>query len=295
MERHDPDGAELLPLSGQRCGRRTALLLTAAFLAGCRRKSAPDRGGPRVVSLHDVTTEIIVELGAVDRLVGVGAPVDLSEKAALAVSQVRRVEGAETIFSVHPELILGLGVVAERDPELVNRLKRAGVGVELADPETLDDVLTLTRSIAERVGAVPAGEKIIAKLRAAISRNEPPPARPLPVFVYDCCDPPFTAGKKTVLTDLISRAGGRNVFSDLQADWTHVSWEEAVARRPELIVIHAYQHEGQGDVADKRKALSAIAALRRLPTAVMPLGCSLGGLRSIEGLERLRAAIREHS
>jgi iron complex transport system substrate-binding protein len=247
-----------------------------------------------VVSLHDVTTEIVVELGAIDHLAGIGEPVDLSEATARAVLGVERVGGAESIFSARPEVVLGLGVVAERDPDLVNRLELAGIDVYLPDPETLDDVAVLTQSIAGRVAAVPAGEKLVARLTAA-GRSEAPPSRRVRVFVYDCCDPPFTAGKKTVLNDLIARAGGQNVFHDLNADWTHVSWEEAVARRPELVVIHAYQHEGQGDVADKRKALAKIPSLSRLPTAVMPLGCSLGGLRSVEGLERLRTAFREHS
>jgi iron complex transport system substrate-binding protein len=248
-----------------------------------------------VVSLHDVTTEVMVELGATEHLVGIGEPVDLAESAARAVVGIERVGGAESIFSVRPQIVLGLGVVAERDPDLVKRLKQAGVDVYLPDPETLDDVAVLTRSIAARVAAAPEGERIALRLDTAAMEADAAPARGLRVFVYDCCDPPFTAGKKTVLTDLIARAGGQNVFDDLNADWTHVSWEEAVARRPELVLIHAYQHEGQGDVADKRKALAKIPSLSRLPTAVMPLGCSLGGLRSIEGLARLRTAFRERS
>jgi iron complex transport system substrate-binding protein len=252
-----------------------------------------ERVSPRVVSLHDVTTEVVVELGASGHLVGVGEPVDLTESAARAVAGVARVSGPESIFAVRPGVVLGMGVVAERDPDLVRRLTSAGVDVYLPDPETLDDVSRLTREVAARVQAVAAGEQIAARLNAAANTPQPARARPVRVFVYDCCDPPFTSGKKTVLNDLIARAGGHNVFSDLAADWTHVSWEEAVARKPELVLIHSYQHEGQGDVADKKKALAKIPSLARLPTAVMPLGCSLGGLRSIEGLERLRAAFRE--
>jgi iron complex transport system substrate-binding protein len=112
------------------------------------------------------------------------------------------------------------------------------------------------------------------------------------VFVYDCCDPPFTAGGRTVLTDLVERAGGHNVFADLATDWTNVSWEAVVARAPELVVIHAYAYAGQGDVADKQRALAVIPALAKLPTVVMPLGWSLGGLRSADGLEHLREVLQ---
>jgi iron complex transport system substrate-binding protein len=113
------------------------------------------------------------------------------------------------------------------------------------------------------------------------------------VFVYDCCDPAFTAGRTAVLTDVIRRAGGRNIFADVNADWTKVSWEEVIARRPELVVIHDYEFEGQGGVAEKRSRLQAIRSLAAVPVTVMPLGLSLGGLRSFEGLEHLRKVILE--
>jgi iron complex transport system substrate-binding protein len=113
------------------------------------------------------------------------------------------------------------------------------------------------------------------------------------VFIYDCCDPAFTAGGSAVLTDVIRRAGGRNIFADLAADWTKVSWEQVIARRPQLIVVHDYQFEGQGGVEEKRRRLAAIRSLAGIPVTVMPLGQSLGGLRSIEGLEHLAKALRQ--
>ncbi|HEU4733290.1 MAG TPA: helical backbone metal receptor, partial [Kofleriaceae bacterium] len=178
---------------------------------------------------------------------------------------------------------------------LVARLDEAGIPVYLGDPTTLPDVFALVRAVAVRVGASAAGEALAARLEGqAAGQSAGAPAhrvRRVRVFVYDCCDPPFTTGGRTVLSDLIARAGGENVFADLAAGWTHVSWEEVVARRPELVVIHAYRHDGQGDAADKQRAIAAISALAAVPTLVLPLGCSLGGLRSTLGLARLRAAI----
>jgi iron complex transport system substrate-binding protein len=213
---------------------------------------------------------------------------------------VPRVGDLESILTVRPAIVVGLAVVAARAPDLVARLRGSGVTVHLGDPATLDDVYRLVRDVAERIGAAPAGEVLAAQLAAqAIGQAAAlvSPGPPLPrvhrmrVFVYDCCDPPFTTGRRTVLNDLIARAGGDNVFEDLDAGWTHVSWEEVVARRPEIVVIHAYKYDGQGDAIDKQRALRAISALASLRTVVIPLGCSLGGLRSLDGLARLRAAI----
>lgn len=252
---------------------------------------------PRVVSLHDVTTEMVVALGATDRLVGVAEPVDVEASVGAAIAGVPRVGDLESILATHPTVVLGLAVVGAQDPALIARLREAGVAVYLGDPTTLPDVYALTRAVAASVAAGPAGDLLAAQLAAEARAREPggaqaaPSAHRVRVFVYDCCDPPFTAGGKTVLNDLIARAGGDNVFADLATAWTHVSWEAVVARRPELVVIDAYQYDGQGDVAGKRRALRAISALSGLPTVVVPLRCLLGGLRSLEGLARLRAAI----
>jgi iron complex transport system substrate-binding protein len=264
------------------------IALIVAALAAC---SPPRPGtGVRVVSLHDVTTELVVALGAVDHLVGVAEPVDALAGVTAAIAGAPRVGDLESILAVRPTVVVGLAVVAAQDPELVARLRAAGVAVYLADPTSLDDVVATTREVAARIGAGAAGEPIAARI-AASAATPPAPAHRVRVFVYDCCDPPFTTGSRTVLNDLIRRAGGDNVFADLAAGWTHVSWEDVVARRPELVVIHAYHHDGQGEVADKRRAVRAISSLAALPTVVVPLGCSLGGLRSVEGLARLRAAI----
>jgi iron complex transport system substrate-binding protein len=279
------------------------IALVIALLGAC---SAPASVAPgataRVVSLHDVTTELVIALGIGDRLVGVAEPVDVAADIADAIARVPRVGDLESILAVRPAIVVGLSVVAAQDPELVARLREAGIAVYLGDPTSLDDVFALIREIAARVGAGSAGDRLAARLAPGAHAGSPGDAAEAPrrasrvrVFVYDCCDPPFTTGGRTVLHDLIERAGGDNVFGDLGTGWTHVSWEDVVARSPELVVIHAYRHDGQGDVADKQRRLQALSALAPLPTVVIPLGCSLGGLRSLEGLARLRAALAERA
>jgi ABC-type Fe3+-hydroxamate transport system substrate-binding protein len=275
------------------------MLLVLALVACADRESAPDRPGaaPRIVSLHDVTTEIVVALGASDRLVGIGELVDATPEVQDSVARVPQVAGLESILARRPDVVLGLEVVGERDPELVAQLRDRGIAVYLADPATLDDVYAMIRVVAVHAGAAGAGERVVDELRARIERSidtaarEGSAARRPRVFVYDCCEPPFTAGGDTVLTDVIARAGGDNVFADLATDWTTVSWEAVALRRPDVVVIHAYAMAGQGDVADKRRTLVSRSALAQLPTVVVPLGWSLGGLRSVDALERLRRAM----
>jgi len=248
-----------------------------------------------VVSLHDVTSELVIALGAGAALVGIDEPVDVPPEVTAAVARVPRVADLESILAVHPTLVVGLHIVEAKEPALVARLREHGIEVYLADPTTLDDVYALIGAVGGRIAAAPTAAKLAERLRAEaaplVAAGAAAPHRTR-VFVYDCCDPPFTAGGKTVLADLIARAGGENVFADVATAWTHVSWEEVVARRPELVVIDAYAYAGQGDVADKQRAVRAISALAGLPTVTIPLRDSLGGIHSVEGLALLRAAIR---
>lgn len=58
------------------------------------------------------------------------------------------------------------------------------------------------------------------------------------VFNYDSGkDSPFTSGALSMPNTLIESAGGTNIFADVQKDWVTVSWEEVVARDPEVILV----------------------------------------------------------
>ena len=276
---------------------RLATLLVAA-VGACDRVHAPAHRPVRVVSLHDVTTEIVVALGAVDLLVAVAGPVDQPPDVVAAIASIPRADGVESVLAAEPSVLLGMAIVGQRSPDLVRLLRARGADVLLGDPQTLDDVFALVTSVAARVGRRDDGARLVARLRDGLpasaleaSGGEVAPKEPVRVFVYDCCDPAFTAGRRAVLTDLLRHAGGRNVFDDVETAWTKVPWETVVARRPHLIVINDYNLSGQSDVRGKRAQLAEIASLASLPTLVMPLGEALGGVRSVAGLRRLSREI----
>jgi iron complex transport system substrate-binding protein len=219
--------------------------------------------------------------------------VDPTPEVRTAVAGLPEVASLESVLAQQPDLVLGLEITREQEPTLVARLQEHGVQVYLARPDSVDALYDVTRQVGALLDLNARAEALDAELHARIEQNSVRVTRPTRVFVYDCCDPPFSAGGHGVLNQLISRAGGQNIFADLDVDWASVSWEEVLARRPEFIVVHSYEYAGQVDVAGKRAKLGKIASLARLPSAVLPLGCSLGGLRSAEGLERLRQALED--
>jgi len=281
-------------------------LFACVMVLACRAPGPSGGGGGevRLVSLHDVTTEAVVRVGAGGRLVGVAEPVGAAADVRTALAGVPRVAGLESILALAPTAVLGLAVVGEQDPELVAALRRRGIDVFLGRPRTLDDVYEIVGEVGRRARAEEGARRVVAAARARVAGWPAVDGKSAPrVFVYDCCDPPFTAGGETLLSELIARAGARNVFAELAAGWTHVSWEEVVARAPTHVVIDViddYTADGAvksdrdaraaaAALARKREALAAVPALARLPVLALPLGMALGGLGGIEAVERLRA------
>lgn len=67
--------------------------------------------------------------------------------------------------------------------------------------------------------------------------------KPVSVFVYDSGeDAPFTACQG-IPGDMIKLAGGLSIFSDIDKGWATPSWEEVVARDPDVILILDYDHD----------------------------------------------------
>ena len=66
---------------------------------------------------------------------------------------------------------------------------------------------------------------------------------PIKVFVYDSGeDAPFTACQG-VPGDMIKLAGGISIFDDIEKGWATPSWEEVVARDPDVILILDYDYD----------------------------------------------------
>lgn len=247
--------------------------------------AVPPQGG--VLSLHDTTTEIVVGLGRADRLGAITEPHFLSDAAMAAVAGVPRLSGGplsrEALLAQGPTAVLGTDVVPEQQPELLDL-----PGALWIDPQGLDGLWASIRQIAAIVDADP--EPYIRSLQAQL----PEPIHtdsPVPIFFFDCCEPPFTAGGRAPLNEIAARLGGVNIFADLDQDWGSVSWEAVIARKPSLVVIHDYTWAGQTDLAGKKAILAGQPALAALPEVAMPLALALEGPRVVESAAVLGPAI----
>ena len=114
------------------------------------------------------------------------------------------------------------------------------------DYEVLGNVFGVQDVAAQRVAAMQAKlDEVREKLGEDVYAN------PVTVFVYDSGeDGPFTACQG-MPGDMIKRAGGISLFDDIEKGWATPSWEEVVARDPDVVLILDYGE----DAEEKREFL----------------------------------------
>ena len=229
--------------------------LALLLLACCAQALAAER----VVSLAPSLSEIVVELGAADLLVGV---LDGGERPP-ALAKVASVGhygqlDMERLLSLNPDLILlWPGSIGPAQREQLQRLK---IPVYVAEPHSLEQLTTQVQAIAEQLGRADAGRQLAAQLRQRLAdlRQRYRRAEPLRVFYQVWNQPLYTVGGGQIISDALTVCGARNVFDDLTLPAPQVSIESVLQRNPQMILV--------GDEAQLQawKAWPSMAARVRL-------------------------------
>ncbi|WLH89821.1 cobalamin-binding protein [Pseudomonas sp. FP453] len=207
----------------------------ALLLLAC---SVQAQAAERVVSLAPSLSEIVVELGAADLLVGV---LDGGERpAALATLPSVGHYGQlniERLLSLKPDLILlwpGSVGPAQRE-----QLQRLNIPVYVAEPHSLEQLASQVQAIADPLGRADAGRQLAAQLRQRLGelRQRYHRDQPLRVFYQVWNQPLYTVGGGQIISDALSVCGARNVFDGLTLPAPQVSIESVLQRDPEVILV----------------------------------------------------------
>ncbi|WP_031508480.1 ABC transporter substrate-binding protein [Streptomyces megasporus] len=275
-------------------------------VTNCGVETVFDAPPERAVTMNQHTTEILLALGLRERMAGTAYLDDaISPKYREDYEEVtvlaEEYPSKEVLLGANPDFVYGgyasaFDKAAGRDRAF---LEGAGIGTRLnvescADgPVGLDELETEITEVARVFGVPERGAALLEEQRRRIERVEKrlaDVAKPT-VFVYDSGDSSaFTAGGHGIGNQIISAAGGENVFADLADDFGDVSWEQVIKRAPEVIVIHDY---GGTTVEAKKKrllgdpALADVPAIRDERFAVLPLSSAVLGVRVADAVESL--------
>lgn len=208
-------------------------LLAACLLLAC----APLVAAQRVVSLAPSMSEIMLELGATDRLVGM---LDGGERPS-GLAQVPSVGRfgtleLETLLSLDADLIL---VTPGSLPDAQqHQLQELGLQYYLGEPRSLEQLAEQFAEIGARVGKAERGRELRARFLAGLDGLRARYRRqvPVPVFYQIWHQPLYTIGTRQLIGEALALCGARNVFDDLSLPAPQVSVEAVLAREPQVIL-----------------------------------------------------------
>lgn len=224
----------------------------------------------RVVSLIASSTEVVCALGCEDRLVGRSHECDyppsvrrlpvctepLIDPAASSAEIDRQVKAvlreALSVYRVHAD------VLQELQPDVIVTQSQCEVcAVSLTDveralaawldsrprlvslePNALADVWRDIHRVAEALGVPERGVTLVNRLHGRIAcvaeRARALPTRPT-VACIEWIDPLMAAGNW--VPELVELAGGANLFGEAGKHSPWMTWEQLVARDPDVIVV----------------------------------------------------------
>jgi iron complex transport system substrate-binding protein len=195
-----------------------------------------ERPARRVISMIPAQTEIVKLLAGADALI---ARTEWDDDPALAhLPSVGNAltPSVEWLAAQRPDLIIAWPDAQSRD--VVRRLTDIGIPVYASRVESVAEIREMIRRLGALLGVQARADSMVAALDADLEAVRSAVAgRPERSVLYLLnVEPPMVAGPGTFVDDLITLAGGRNVFADAGALWPQVSMEEIVRRGPDVII-----------------------------------------------------------
>lgn len=190
----------------------------------------------RIVTLAPDLAELIGGIGAADRLVGVsrGSDYPAAVRRVPSVGDAAGID-AERVLALRPDLVLAWRS-GNRAADL-ERLERLGLTLFVSEVGNVESVPRLMRRLGSLTGNDGAADAAARAYEARLASLAPKPsASPVKVFIEIWDRPLMTVNGQQLISDVVARCGGRNIFADLPVLAGGVSMEALLARDPALIV-----------------------------------------------------------
>ncbi len=229
----------------------------------------------RVVSLAPSNTQILFAVGAGDKVVGVTEfdhyPYNFT--AWFEAGNMTDIGGfstpnKEVIASLNPDLILATII---NDPDVVT-LRSMGYNVIVLNPNSIDGVLRDIDLVGKATNTEAQAASVInginAKINSITEKIANANITDKPKVYYEIWyDPLMSAGSTSWVNDVISKAGGINIFANETQQYPVVSSETIVQMNPDVILLPtgmgtSTPFYGSIDAVKARPGWSAINAVK---------------------------------
>lgn len=266
----------------------------------------------RAVTMNQAATEIMLALGLEGKMVGTASlddavlPQYQDAYASIPVLSTSY-PSQEVLFGVEPDFIYGSYRSAFGEDAAGPRVELAELGInsylsvascEEADqrPEkvtfaTLYDEIS---NIGRIFGVADRADALIGEMQATlddIAARIGEESESVRIFWYDSeADAPYVGSCCGAPAMLMEAVGAENIFADAPGTWANVTWEEVVAREPNVIVLA----DAEWSTAQEKQELllndptyASIPAVQNQHFVAIPFGATTLGIRNVEGVVTL--------
>ena len=192
----------------------------------------------RIVTLAPANTEILFALDLGEKVVGVTEfctypPEAMSKEKVGGMTTV----SVEKVIALNPDLVLALNLNGE---ETVNTLDNyfPVLVIDQQKVTRIEDIFTRIELIGTITGEEERATALVAELRGRVKSitNQTEGKEKVTVAYIIWHDPLWVTGSGNFQNDPIEKAGGENIFSDIE-DWGTVSVETLIERNPDVIIV----------------------------------------------------------
>ncbi|MEM7371103.1 MAG: helical backbone metal receptor [Bacteroidota bacterium] len=285
-----------------------ACLLIAACGSGNKRqlvKDAPfisqeyqdDRGNSiqlsnkpqAVISLAPNITEMIFSIGAEDKLAARSQACDFPD-AALNVAEITTYPqlDLEALKAVGADLLITTDEIFTQDD--IQHLERLQIPIYQQSYASLSDVYRCMRDLGQLLGVESQARQVADSLEALESRITTATENQIKyrTLILISNDPLKVVGGTGFLNELIGKAGGLNVFGEMEEAYPTVSVEAILKAQPEFLILPSTNDQIYANLLVQYPALyNTPADVQKQVHVIEPDLLYRPGPRMVEGLMRL--------
>lgn len=265
----------------------------------------------RIVAIKSSAIEMVLALGAGERLVGTGYPdgpvPEQWADGADAPLLSDRVPPAEVVLATEPDLVYAgweSNLTADGAGE---RAALADLGVATyvspsackdpafqPDPLTFEHVFAEITEAGDLLGEPEAATALVTEQRAALAAVVPDDRGLTALWWSSGTDTPYVGAGIGAPQMLMAAAGLVNVAADVHDTWTSLSWEQIAADDPDVIVLV----DSEWNSAEKKRTFlesdpvaSNLTAVREGRFLVVPFAGTEAGVRNVTTAADLAADV----
>lgn len=221
----------------------------------------------RIISLVPSQTELLVDLGLKDRLVGVTRfcihPEGLTDEIKVVGGTKKIVR--DRLYELQPDLIICNK--EENTPEIVEFCDQVAP-TYISDVNTLEDAMVMINDIGQLTGTSFKAKALSRKIK--MSFNNLDKFEPQKVLYLIWKNPYMTVGERTFINDIITKSGLTNVAQEMSR-YPELTLDKMVELQPDHIFLSSEPYPfKEDDIADIKQAFALAAPQHPVKPNVEP-------------------------